>query len=272
MSKEKNALFTIGQFAALHGINKKTLMWYDEIGLFKPAEVNPENGYRYYNYYQSSVLETILMLRDMNVPLPAIQEFMEQRSAASMEVLLKEKIAELDASIINLKAIRSKLCSKRDDMAELLELDLSEIQIVEREPQYLITVKTAPDNPLEKEIELVISEIKKQRLPRMYSASYGAMLPVESLYSKQFWDYPMLFIETPNTGSKKGLHKRPGGKYLRAFCKGNWELLPARYEAILQYAEQNHLRPYGYAYEIGINDMVIDTMDEYITKIEIPVC
>lgn len=35
MLKEKNTLFTIGQFAALHEINKKTLMWYDEIGLLK---------------------------------------------------------------------------------------------------------------------------------------------------------------------------------------------------------------------------------------------
>ena len=45
---EKTRYLTIGQFAALHGINKKTLMWYDEIGLFKPASINPENGYRYY--------------------------------------------------------------------------------------------------------------------------------------------------------------------------------------------------------------------------------
>ncbi len=43
---KKSRLLTIGQFAAMHGINKKILMWYDEIGLFKPAAVNPENGYR----------------------------------------------------------------------------------------------------------------------------------------------------------------------------------------------------------------------------------
>lgn len=52
----KDKLLTIGQFAAMHGINKKTLMWYDEIGLFKPAVINPENGYRCYNYYQSPIL------------------------------------------------------------------------------------------------------------------------------------------------------------------------------------------------------------------------
>ena len=49
MLKEKAALFTIGQFAALHEINKKTLMWYDEIGLLKPACIK-ENGYQYYSY------------------------------------------------------------------------------------------------------------------------------------------------------------------------------------------------------------------------------
>ena len=37
MTVEKGRLFSIGQFAALHGVNKKTLMWYDEIGLFCPA-------------------------------------------------------------------------------------------------------------------------------------------------------------------------------------------------------------------------------------------
>ena len=33
MFSEHNKLFTIGQFSAIHGVTKKTLMWYDEIGL-----------------------------------------------------------------------------------------------------------------------------------------------------------------------------------------------------------------------------------------------
>lgn len=62
---EKERLFSIGQFAAQHQINKKTLMWYDEIGLFKPAKAE-YNGYRYYTYYQSAELKTErLILREM---------------------------------------------------------------------------------------------------------------------------------------------------------------------------------------------------------------
>ena len=71
MFSEHNKLFTIGQFAAIHGVTKKTLMWYDEIGLLKPAVIG-ENGYRYYTYFQSPTLETILMLRELNVSIPEI--------------------------------------------------------------------------------------------------------------------------------------------------------------------------------------------------------
>lgn len=113
MSEGKNTLFTIGQFAALHGINKKTLMWYDEIGLFQPAVISEENGYRYYNYYQSSVLETILMLRDMKVPLADIKSFIKNRSAESMEILLKEMLMchkETHKRLIDSSLLFRKFC------------------------------------------------------------------------------------------------------------------------------------------------------------------
>ena len=88
---QRDKLLTIGQFAAMHGINKKTLMWYDEIGLFKPAAINPENGYRCYSYHQSPILETILLLRELNVSLDEIREFMKNHSAPSLKCLLEEK-------------------------------------------------------------------------------------------------------------------------------------------------------------------------------------
>ena len=264
MLREKPKLFTIGQFAALHGINKKTLMWYDEIGLFKPAFIHEEKGYRLDSYYQSTELEVILLLRDMNVPIRDIQEFMKNRSAGSMADLLRDKISELDRTIQGLKAVRSKL-------TELLDLDLSEISLIEREPQYLATVQTSPEKSLEEEIELILEQTKKYQLPRMYQTPYGSMLPVENLLARRFEDYSKLFIELPDTQNRMGLHRRPGGVYLRAFCIGNWDRLPARYEAILRYAEQHHLQFSGYAYEIGINELVIDRIEDYITKIEIPV-
>ena len=91
---KKDKLLTIGQFAAMHGINKKTLMWYDEIQLFKPAVINPENGYRYYNYHQSPVLETILLLRELDVSINEIQNFMKYTKQHSYLVKVGEFVSK----------------------------------------------------------------------------------------------------------------------------------------------------------------------------------
>ncbi len=269
--KENDKLLTIGQFAAMHGINKKTLMWYDEIGLFRPAVIHPGNGYRCYNYHQSPVLETILLLRELDVSISEIQEFMKNRSAAALRELLDEKTAELDRSILHLKAVRKTLCSHRRNMETLLTMDLSEISIIEREERCLVTVEIDRDTSFEKEVEMITAETAKYQLGRLHDASYGSMISVDSLINGNFDDYSRLFIEIPFVTQKTGLHIQPGGKYLRAFHKGDWASLPARYRAVLDYAAEHGLKLTGYSYEKGINEIVIDRIEDYIVQIEIPV-
>ena len=271
MLKEKAALFTIGQFAALHEINKKTLMWYDEIGLLKPACIK-ENGYRYYSYQQSAALETILMLRELNVSLDEIKQFMENRTIDNFASLLQEKITELNQTISHLRSIQKILINQQQDMDMLRSLDIAEISLVEKQSRYLVAVDMAENLSFEQEIERVIAETKKHQLRRLHDASYGAMLPVEHLYQGKFSEYSAIYIEMPFPVSKRGLHLQPAGTYLRAFCKGNWENLPERYKEILAYAKKQGTTLCGYAYETGINELVIDSIDDYITQIEIPRC
>lgn len=271
MIYDMNKLFTIGQFAKLHEINKKTLMWYDEIGLLKPAVIR-ENGYRYYSFQQSSRLETILMLRELNVSIPEIQNFLENRSAFTLETLLTDKINELDQTISHLKSLRAVMSTKKQNMTTIRNIDISEFSVIEKpDAHYFVTVPTSHDTPFEKEIEMVVAETKKYQLRRLHDASYGSILPVESLYSGNFSDYSALYIELPFPTHRKGLHVQPKGKYLRAFCKGSWDNIAGRYKEILAYAKEHDLKFYGSAYEKGINELVIDTPDDYITQIEIPV-
>ena len=270
MVHDMNKLFTIGQFAKLHEINKKTLTWYDEIGILKPAVIR-ENGYRYYSFAQSSILETILMLRELNVSISEIQNFLKNRSAFSFETLMTDKIRALDDTIAHLQALRAVMHEKRQNMSTVRSIDISAFSIIDKpETHYFVTVPTSRDTPLEKEIEMVVTETKKYQLQRLHDASYGAILPAENLYCGKFHDYSALYIELPFPARRKGLHIQPKGKYLRAFCKGNWDNLPRRYAEILAYARENNLQFYGSAYERGINELVIDSLDDYITQIEIP--
>lgn len=268
---EKSTLLTIGQFAALHGINKKTLMWYDEIGLFKPAAVNPVNGYRCYNYYQSPILETILLLRELDVSIGEIQDFMKNRSAQHMKKLLDEKIGELDLQIMHLQAVKQTLCNHQQNMTALLTMDLSEIAVVEKEERCLVTVDIDKDITFEQEVELITAETARYQLGRLHDASYGSMIPVASIENGKFDDYTKLFIEIPSLSQKSGLHIQPKGLYVRAFHKGGWDTIPRRYEEILSYARQKQLTLSGFSYEKGINETVIDRVEDYIVRIEIPI-
>lgn len=268
MSKNQNTQFTIGQFAALHGINKKTLMWYDEIGLFKPAAIK-KNGYRYYTYYQSSVLETILMLRELNVSIGEIREFMELRSPSRLKELLEEKIKEVDKTVNHLKQLRKTLTARKEEMSFLLSLDLSDITVVEKEKRYIAVVDTPQGMSFETEIEMVIEEAGKYQLSRLHDAEYGSMISVENLYGGKTDGYSGMFMRIPSPLERKGLRIQPAGRYLTAYYRGNWDGLAGKYKELLAYAEEKGLKLCGYAYETGINELVINSIDEYVTQIEI---
>ena len=167
-----------------------------------------------------SILETILLLRELDVSIDEIQEFMHSRSAASLERLLGEKIAELERTMAHLRAVRKTLVNHRRNMQTLLSMDLSEISLVEKEERRLVTVDISPETSFDRQVEMITAETRKYQLRRLHDASYGAMIPAAELYRGNFDAYSRLFIEIPLPVTTAGLHRQPSGTYLRAFCKG----------------------------------------------------
>ena len=69
-----NNYFSIGELSKLQNISRQTLIFYDKIGLFTPAYINPENGYRYYNANQLDYLDTICIMKKIGFSLEEIKE------------------------------------------------------------------------------------------------------------------------------------------------------------------------------------------------------
>ena len=67
--------YTVNQLAKLSGVSVRTLHFYDEIGLLKPAYYG-ENNYRYYEEEQLLILQQILFFREMGCPLNDIQRIL----------------------------------------------------------------------------------------------------------------------------------------------------------------------------------------------------
>ena len=66
----------IGEFAAFCDISVRALHLYDRIGLFKPAYVDDNSGYRYYLPKQMQELNTIISYRKVGFSLQDIRELM----------------------------------------------------------------------------------------------------------------------------------------------------------------------------------------------------
>ncbi len=72
MRVENRELLSIGRFGVLTGLTPKALRHYDEVGLLRPAYVDPETSYRWYALDQARTAEAIRRLRDLQLPLEEI--------------------------------------------------------------------------------------------------------------------------------------------------------------------------------------------------------
>ncbi|SBT88426.1 Serine/threonine protein phosphatase PrpC [Streptomyces sp. DI166] len=67
-------MLTIGAFARACRLSPKALRLYDELGLLRPARVDPETGYRYYAPAQLEQARLVAWLRRVGMPLARIRE------------------------------------------------------------------------------------------------------------------------------------------------------------------------------------------------------
>ena len=63
----------IHAFAQCVGVSVRTLHYYDEIGLLKPARVDPQSGYRFYDAHSLTRMQEILFFRELDFPLKEIR-------------------------------------------------------------------------------------------------------------------------------------------------------------------------------------------------------
>ena len=86
----------IGEFSQLSQVTVKTLRYYDDIGLLKPSNVDPESGYRYYSLDQLPLIHRIMALKELGLSLEQISTMINQDlSLERLEGMLQLKQAEL---------------------------------------------------------------------------------------------------------------------------------------------------------------------------------
>ncbi len=88
--------YTVKELAKISGVSVRTLHWYDEIGLLKPA-YHGANSYRYYEEVQLLLLQQILFFRELGFNLNDIQNLLSQNDFDNIKALYAHrKVLEKD--------------------------------------------------------------------------------------------------------------------------------------------------------------------------------
>jgi DNA-binding transcriptional MerR regulator len=98
-------LLAIGRFARLTGLSVGALRHYDELDLIRPARTDPSTGYRFYRRDQLETARTIVGLRDLEVPLETIREYLATDDPAEQRALLAAHRVRIEARTFRLQRV-----------------------------------------------------------------------------------------------------------------------------------------------------------------------
>lgn len=279
MQKFNDPCIKTGDFARLCGTNKRTLIHYDEIGLFKPAYTD-DRGYRYYSESQFDVFFTINCLSKLGMPLKEIGAFLNHRNPQALKKLLLEQREEVLKEEERIRKTRQVIETKLAlvSLQEKLESNQAgsstEHIFQEYTPEeYMILSDPLNTNDHEAIIHTLCSHIgycNKNNLNAGHP--YGAMLDVSELRQGHLDTYAYFFTKVFDRPEDFPFHIKPAGTYAVAYLKGDYYDSEETYRKLFQWIDENGFRTGQYSYkEAIIDELAADSSEEYLTKISVQI-
>lgn len=266
---DRNLYMTTGEFAALMGVSKHTLFHYDDIGLFSPEYV-AENGYRMYSRYQLETLETILMLRDLGMPLKEIRQFLQVRSPKELVRIFAEREQQIENELSRLKTMQGWIRQRRKKISMVMQQDFSEIGIHHFPERYYLIRQidgTSEKDYMEKTNRLIL-DFKHAEQRNDYEVAY---LQYEKNLSRQIYnayDNVLLLLEQ----KPKHMEYRimPEENYLTGFHVGHWNAIGEAYARMEAYRKEHKIQTdMVYLERDMVDQLAVTSVEEYVTEIAV---
>ena len=270
--EKKDNLFSIGEVAKYQNISKQTLIFYDKAGVFRPAWVDPANGYRYYSASQLDYLDTILIMKQIGFSLQEIKDHMQHYDLDSSLAMLRRQLDVIDQKVAGLKQVRRRVQNRCDQM------EAARAHCAPGQPG--IELEDAPEQELfclPVELPYTMREISiatKQcfaraaagALPVFYQC--GVVVPLEKIRAGRYTEAALAFLPMERAGQESCVRRLPAGRQACIYHVGDYLSVGRSYEKLLDWCEKQRLRICSDSYEFCINDyLTTHDESEYITKI-----
>jgi DNA-binding transcriptional MerR regulator/effector-binding domain-containing protein len=257
----------------IFNLNVRTLRYYDDIGLLKPAKVDENSGYRYYSSDQFERVDTIKYLRALDISISQIRRFFENSDIEEMAEIMEEQEAEIRRKKDELTTIENKISNR-----------LKQLRSTAGEPFGKIGRRTFPDRDtviVRKDIEtsddietgVNIFRDESMREAVVFQGKVGVSISKEDMEAGKFSRYSKVFIMLDPADPCGGTHSFiPGGEFLILRFNGSHDTARKYYRRMLKYAAENDLKVAAGSVEISIIDSgITNDQSKYVTEIQIPV-
>ena len=265
-------LFKIGEIAELFNLNIRTLRYYDDIDLLKPEYVDKNTGYRYYSTAQFEQLNTIRYLRELQIPLDKIREFLQYREIDGVKNILYDQIKEVEARQKELENVKRKIRNRisQIEYAQTGMQNKPEIRELPAREAVIIKYAMKPDSDMEYPIRLLE---KNAEQAAVFLGKVGLSISKLNMKNGEFDQYDHIFLlldpEEKYNGDtitvKDGLHA-----VIR--FNGTHKDASDYYRMLMDFIENEGFEVSGDSLEITLIDSgFTNDTTQFVTEIQIPV-
>ena len=248
---------TISELAKLFNLNRQTLHFYDKKDVFKPAYINPENGYRMYSHNQIAQLAFIMYLKTIGFSLDKIKELLSREEIDFTMEQLKVQSERLKKQYEEIFKIDRVIQRKLNFVKEKISsTNLLESKIMEFKPEAYVNIgheKVLYENEIFYYFPTIVfyQYLKEEGF---YDKIFGAYIELDD--SKEDYQDQTLYTD--------------GQKYLRCYHAGSYETIQETIEKV--HKEYKHVELSQDFVCINIVDQFLENNpDKFITEIRIPV-
>ncbi|MGB3905230.1 MAG: MerR family transcriptional regulator [Anaerolineae bacterium] len=268
-------MFKIGEFSKLSQVPVKTLRYYDEIDLLKPAKVDDFTGYRYYSAEQLFQLNRILALKDLGLSLAQIGELLDgELPAEQIRGMLRMQQAEVRGKVKEEQARLARVEWRLKQIEQEGAMSTQEV-VLKKVPAMLIAsvrdvISTYGD------ISQLYSEVFKYT-GRRRARPAGPALSIyyDEGYREQDIDVAAAVPVSKELPSGDRVKVRELAAVEEMACivhKGSYDTMGEAYNKLLAWIEANGYRICGPNREVYIKGPGLLTKpSKYVTELQIPV-
>lgn len=263
----------ISEFAALSGISRSNLIFYNKIGLLCPKMVDETNRYRYYSYRQLDTAGIISVLREIGMPLNEIKSYLSQRSPQRLEITLDKQRKQLESQMSKLKEIQDIIDMRLNMTRNSFNISTEQILLETHLEENLFLGPQLPRIDNLTEAGNYLSDFYEICLKENISIGFplGTLVLQETIQSEQ-WNQPDFFYCClPNDRYPTNFVK-PQGTYLVGYANTDYGFTETLYKKLIDYMDLNDYVICGNAYEEFILDEIsVSNPDNYLLRIAIQV-